>query len=275
MLSPEYYSHLSDDLIKLYSDLDNAIISDIVRRLVKNGEMTGPQNGRQSNCRNREWFTMIFLRRSQARTDTTKNHVRTLFEDAGVESVKNDNIRYREAGLEGIIKLSPAAMQTLNAGYVKCSGDLSNLTLTTANTAQQAYITACNNAYMQISSGAFDYNTAIRNAVKAAAEDGTEVLYPSGHRDKLDVAVRRSVLTGVGQTCRQLSLINARDMGCDIMEITAHSNARPSHAEWQGQLVSLSGRKGLSFAERYRLRHWRRLWRLELPVTTGIRSLRG
>ena len=157
-----------------------------------------------------------------SRTDTTKNHVRTLFEDAGVESVKNDNIRYREAGLEGIIKLSPAAMQTLNAGYVKCSGDLSNLTLTTANTAQQAYITACNNAYMQISSGAFDYNTAIRNAVKAAAEDGTEVLYPSGHRDKLDVAVRRSVLTGVGQTCRQLSLINARDMGCDIMEITAH-----------------------------------------------------
>lgn len=143
-----------------------------------------------------------------------------------------------------MIRLSPAAMQTLNAGYVKCSGDLSNLTLTTANTAQQAYIIACNNAYMQISSGAFDYNTAIRNAVRAAAEDGTEVLYPSGHRDKLDVAVRRSVLTGVGQTCRQLSLINAQDMGCDIMEITAHSNARPSHAEWQGQLVSLSGRKG-------------------------------
>ena len=109
---------------------------------------------------------------------------------------------------------------------------------------QTYYITACNNAYMQIASGAFDYNTAIRNAVRAAASDGTEVLYPSGHRDKLDVAVRRGVLTGVGQTCRQLSFINARDMGCDLMEITAHSNARPSHAEWQGQLVSLSGRKG-------------------------------
>lgn len=71
---------------------------------------------------------------------------------------------------------------------------------------------------MQITSSAFDYNTAIRNAVKAAASEGTEVLYPSGHRDKLDVAVRRAVLTGVGQTCRELSETNAQDMGCDLMK---------------------------------------------------------
>lgn len=244
MLSPEYYSRLTDDLIKLYADLDNAIISDIVRRIVKNGEMTETAKWQAKQLQESGMVYDDVIAEIASRTDATQNHIRTLFEDAGVESVKNDNIRYREAGLEGIIKLSPAAMQTLNAGYVKCSGDLGNLTLTTANTSQQAYITACNNAYMQISSGAFDYNTAIRNAVKAAASDGTEVLYPSGHRDKLDVAVRRSVLTGIGQTCRQLSLINAQEMGCDLMEITAHSNARPSHAEWQGQLVSLSGRKG-------------------------------
>ncbi len=244
MLSPEYYDRLCDDLIKLYADLDNAIISDIVRRLMKNGEMTETAKWQAKQLQESGMVYDDILAEIASRTDATKNHVKTLFEDAGVQAVKNDNVVYKAAGLEGIIKLSPAAMQTLNAGYAKCSGDLSNLTLTTANTAQQAYITACNNAYMQISSGAFDYNTAIRNAVKAAAKDGTEVLYPSGHRDKLDVAVRRSVLTGVGQTCRQLSLINAQDMGCDLMEITAHSTARPSHAEWQGQLVSLSGRKG-------------------------------
>lgn len=244
MLSPEYYDRLCDDLIKLYADLDNAVISDIVRRLVKNGEITETAKWQAKQLQESGMVYDDILAEIASRTDATKNHVKTLFEDAGVQAVKNDNVVYKAAGLEGIIKLSPAAMQTLNAGYVKCSGDLSNLTLTTANTAQQAYITACNNAYMQISSGAFDYNTAIRNAVKAAAKDGTEVLYPSGHRDKLDVAVRRSVLTGVGQTCRQLSLINAQDMGCDLMEITAHSTARPSHAQWQGQIVSLSGRKG-------------------------------
>lgn len=244
MLTPLQYEHLCDELIKLYGDLDNAIISDIVRRLVKNGEMTETAKWQAKQLQESGMLYDDILAEIASRTDATKNHIRTLFEDAGVEAVKNDNVRYREAGLAGVVKLSPAAMQVLSAGYEKCLGELSNLTLTTANTSQQAYITACSNAYMQVSSGAFDYNTAVRNAVKAAAENGSWVLYPSGHRDRLDVAVRRSVLTGVGQTCRRLSLINAQDMGCDIMEISAHSGARPSHAEWQGQLVSLSGRKG-------------------------------
>lgn len=231
MLPPSEYEHLCDDLIKLYADLDNAIISDIVRRLVENGEMTETAKWQAKQLQESGMLYDDIIAEIANRTDASQNHIRTLFEDAAVESVRNDNVRYREAGLAGIIKLSPAAMQVLDAGYKKCSGNLSNLTLTTANTAQQSYITACNNAYMQIVSGAFDYNTAIRNAVKAAAQDGTWVLYPSGHRDRIDVAVRRAVLTGVGQTVRQLSSINANEMGCDLMEITAHSGARPSHAE--------------------------------------------
>ena len=39
----------------------------------------------------------------------------------------------------------------------------------------------------------------------------------------------------------EIFLANARDMDQDIMEISAHAGARPSHAEWQGQIVSLSG----------------------------------
>lgn len=244
MLTPQYYDKLTDELIKLYSDLDNAIISDIVRRLLKAGDVTDTARWQIQQLQESGMLYNDILSEISRRTDATQKQVRDLFEDAGIQAIKNDNVRYHAAGLEGIIKMSDAALQVLNAGYEKCSGNLSNLTLTTANTAQQAYITACNNAYMQITSGAFDYNTAIRNAVKAAASDGTEVLYPSGHRDKLDVAVRRAVLTGVGQTCRTLSETNAQDMGCDLMEITAHSGARPSHAEWQGQIVSLSGRKG-------------------------------
>ncbi len=116
--------------------------------------------------------------------------------------------------------------------------------MTTASQAQQAYIRAATLAEMQIESGAFDYATAIRNAVQSAAQEGAWVSYPSGHRDRLDVAVRRAVLTGVGQTTGQIGLAYAQDMGCDLMEITAHAGARPSHAAWQGKLVSLSGRTG-------------------------------
>lgn len=242
MLSPSEYEHLCDQLITLYDDLDNAIINDMVKRMMKTGKVTEATAWQAKQLQQSGMLYEDILEEIAKRTDATRNQVRTLFEDAGVQSIRNDNRSYKAAGLETIVKMSDAALQTLNAGYKKCMGDLSNLTLTTANTSQTAYIKACNLAYMEVTSGTMDYGTAIRRAVQSAADEGSWILYPSGHRDRLDVAVRRSVLTGVGQTVRKISEINANDMDCDIMEITAHAGARPSHAEWQGQFASLSGK---------------------------------
>ena len=242
MLSPSEYEHLCDQLITLYDDLDNAIINDMVKRMMKTGKVTEATAWQAKQLQQSGMLYEDILEEIAKRTDATRNQVRTLFEDAGVQSIRNDNRSYKAAGLETIVKMSDAALQTLNAGYKKCMGDLSNLTLTTANTSQTAYINACNLAYMEVTSGTMDYGTAIRRAVQSAADEGSWILYPSGHRDRLDVAVRRSVLTGVGQTVRKISEINANDMDCDIMEITAHAGARPSHAEWQGQFASLSGK---------------------------------
>lgn len=242
MLSPSEYEHLCDQLITLYDDLDNAIINDMVKRMMKTGKVTEATAWQAKQLQQSGMLYEDILEEIAKRTNATRNQVRTLFEDAGVQSIRNDNRSYKAAGLETIVKMSDAALQTLNAGYKKCMGDLSNLTLTTANTSQTAYIKACNLAYMEVTSGTMDYGTAIRRAVQSAADEGSWILYPSGHRDRLDVAVRRSVLTGVGQTVRKISEINANDMDCDIMEITAHAGARPSHAEWQGQLASLSGK---------------------------------
>ena len=168
-----------------------------------------------------------------------------MFEDAGVRTVNFDNQIYRAVGLVPVdIRQSPAMRQTLEAGYRKTLGNMRNLTLTTANMGQTTYYNACNQAYMKVISGAFSYQEAIKKAVQKTAQDGAFVLYPSGHRDRVDVAVRRSVLTGVGQTCREIGIMNAEENDCDLMELSAHFGARPTHAEWQGQIVSLSGRKG-------------------------------
>ena len=34
----------------------------------------------------------------------------------------------------------------------------------------------------------------------------------------------------------------AAEMDCDLVEVTSHSGARPSHAEWQGKVYSISGK---------------------------------
>lgn len=244
MLTPSQYEHLCDQLTELYARLDESIIEDITRRMMKTGRVTDTAKWQAQQLQESGLLYEDVLSEIAKHSTATQQHVKSLFEDAGVASIRNDNRYYQAAGLEGIVKMSDRALQTLNAGCLKCQDDLSNLTLTTANAAQQTYLNACNLAYMQVASGTLDYNTAIRRAIQSAAKDGSSVLYPSGHRDKLDVAVRRSVLTGIGQTVRQLSFNHARDMDCDIMELTAHAGARPEHAKWQGKLVSLSGKRG-------------------------------
>jgi len=114
--------------------------------------------------------------------------------------------------------------------------------MSTAVDAQHAFIEAADLAYLQVTSGAFDYISAIRNAVTGLAERGLETVVFPGRRDALDVAVRRAVLTGVAQTTGELQLHRADEMGCDLVETSAHVGARPSHAVWQGRVFSRSGK---------------------------------
>lgn len=66
----------------------------------------------------------------------------------------------------------------------------------------KAYQWALDNAVMQVQSGAISYNQAIKTAVQQLAQSGVKVVdYESGHRDQIDVAARRAVMTGVNQIC--------------------------------------------------------------------------
>lgn len=258
MLSPEYLDECSNQLINLYSELENRIIADIVRRLLKTGDITETAKWEILKAQELGLLYDDVLSLIASQTDATSNHVKALFEDAGVETVNIDNEKYRKMGKTPIdIRQSDSMKQVLEAGYQKTLGNLQNLTMTTAITSQTTFINASNSAYMMVTSGAFSYQDAIRTAIKEMAQKGVSVLTDTikyegtnkkgqhyTHEDKIDVAIRRNILTGVGQTCKQVSLTNAQENGFDLMEINAHSGARPSHAKWQGKRVSLSGRKG-------------------------------
>ena len=241
-LPPEYFDTVADDLLELYTKLDESIVRDIVRRLVKTGGVTDTARWQAQRLQESGLLYEDIVRRVAGISGASDAQVKALFEDAGIEAMKYDFAIYGAAGLSPIpLRQSPAAAQVLQAGISKTAGHLRNLSMTTAATTQTAYINAVTLAEMQVESGAFDYVTAIRNAVKTAAQAGTMVLYPTGWKDRLDVAVRRAALTGVSQTAAQLSLRYADDMDCDLVETTAHPGARPSHQVWQGRVFSRSG----------------------------------
>ena len=95
-------------------------------------------------------------------------------------------------------------------------------------------------AHLKVISGAFSYNDAIYAAVKSLADKGiARVEYPSGRRDNADVCVRRAVLSSVNKSCCDIQLDLANEVGSRYVEVSSHFGARPSHAEWQGQIYSL------------------------------------
>lgn len=112
----------------------------------------------------------------------------------------------------------------------------------------KAYQWALDSAALQVQSGAINYNQAIKTAVKELADSGLKVVdYESGHRDHVDVAVRRAVMTGVSQICAKYTEQSAEYLDTPYFEVSAHVGARDkpgpspwsSHKDWQGKVYSV------------------------------------
>lgn len=110
----------------------------------------------------------------------------------------------------------------------------------------KAYQWALDSATLQIQSGAVNYNQAIKSAVKQLADSGLRYVdYESGHRDHIDVAARRAIMTGVSQICSKYTEQSAEYLGTPYFEVSAHLGARDigtgweNHENWQGKVYSI------------------------------------
>jgi hypothetical protein len=98
------------------------------------------------------------------------------------------------------------------------------------------YQKTLDSAMLDISSGAFDYNTVLKRTVKAMTDSGLRTVdYASGHSNRVDVAARRAVMTGMTQLTAKVNEDNAEQLGTDMFEVSWHGGARPEHQVWQGK----------------------------------------
>lgn len=242
MLTPYFLEHFSGEYLPLSDELDEAITRDIARRIVKTGEVTWTAGYQAYVAQQRGKVYDDIIADVARLTGRSQKQVRAMFKAAGLASVSYDAGIYEAAGLAPVtLAQSAKATAVLMAGVSKTNGLIKNLTKTTASAGQDIFVHAATVMEMKVTSGAFDATTALRQAIKDAASNAKYIVYPSGHRDTLDVAMRRCLQTGVNQTTAEISLAYADEMGCDLVEVSAHFGARPSHAEWQGQVYSRSG----------------------------------
>ena len=76
-------------------------------------------------------------------------------------------------------------------------------------------------------------------SVKQLTNSGLRTIdYASGRSNRVDVAARRAVMTGITQFSGQIADMNAEKLGTDYFEVAWHAGARPTHQVWQGRVYS-------------------------------------
>ena len=242
MLPPSYLDAMPDAFVQLAQQVEDEILQDVARRIGKMGTLTETADWQLWRYQQTEAVRENVVKLLAKYSGKSEATIRRLLKEAATEAMEREDAIYYHYNLESTpFEESAALNNLLNAGARQTCGTWRNLTATTANTVSGAFERTLDVAWGKVATGAFDYKTAVKQAVDSLADEMPEITYPSGHTDSLEVAARRAVLTGVNQTAGKLQEARMDEMNVEFVETSAHGGARPSHAEWQGRRFHRGG----------------------------------
>lgn len=247
MLTPKYLQKLPNNLTKYYQNLEDKILIDITKRINKSLKITGTTSEARIEALLNLGYDLDKIKKEiKSDLNITAHKLGKLVNDAGLKSFAEDAKFYNEGGKK--LKENPAVLKMISTMSKSSIEDLNNLTGTiglAGKPLEKWYKDKLNQGIIDITSGAYSRTEVMRKIVKDVGEKGLEYIeYQSGRNFSVEAAVKMNLVTSVNRLSAEISLENAKEMNQDLMEITAHAGARPTHQEWQGQIVSLSGRDG-------------------------------
>lgn len=248
----DYKKQLSGQIEKHFSDLEMRIMEDIVRRIRKTGKITSTADWQINRLKILGYSSEDIENMLKEALNKSYPEMFELYDKViDWEYVRNKDI-YEQINAEFIPYEENEELQQITEALIQQSGnELQNITkslgfyldygtgkpvLTPLAEVYQKYLDA---ACLDIVTGAFDYNSVLRRVVTQLTNSGLrQIDYASGRANRIDVAARRAVMTGVSQLSGKISEINAKKLGTDYFEVEWHAGARPTHAAWQGKVYS-------------------------------------
>lgn len=251
-MNREYKEQLSRQIERNYSDLEMRIMQDIVRRIKKAGKITSTADWQINRLRILGNSSEDIEKMLKEALNASYPQMFELYDKViDWEYVRNKDI-YEQINAEFIpYEENDELQQITNALIQQTDADLRNITqslgfyldygggkpvLTPLAEVYQKYL---DSACLDIVSGAFDYNSVLRRVVTQLTNSGLrQINYVSGRANRVDVAARRAVMTGITQLTGHISDYNAEKLYTEFFEVAWHSGARPTHAVWQGKVWS-------------------------------------
>lgn len=246
MLTPAYLAGVSSEVVEIFAEVEQEIANDMVKRIVKYGTVSDYTQWQYLKARQLGMFQNGVNDVLQKASIKAGRDVKRLMAQAAKDGLAYDDSIYKLAGLSPkALSKSPALMAIVLQGTDDTLKLLSNFTKTSSIASSATFSAVLDKTYIKILSGAYSPDTAILSAIKEIGQNGINQIPYQGkgggvYYQGMESSVRRAVTTGINQSISKLQLARADEMGCELVEVTAHSGARPSHAEWQGQVYSLT-----------------------------------
>ena len=253
MFTPTEIEALPSVMEQLYRSLQLNIMSDLTERLKANGEEITSAADWQINrlyelgVSKNEIDSLI-----QSTLDVSDDEIDRIYDEVVKSGYARNEELYTSKGKEYIPYAENKQLQQLvkavknqtKSEYRNITGSLGFAVRNPDNTVSftplaKFYQDTLDNGLMQIASGAVDYNTVLKKAVKAMTDSGLRsVEYSSGWSNRVDVAARRALMTGFNQVVAKVNEDNAEQLGTEYFEVSYHRGARPTHQVWQGRVYS-------------------------------------
>lgn len=253
MFTPTEIEALPSAMEQLYRSLQLNIMSDLTERLKANGEEITSAVDWQINrlyelgVSKDEIDSLI-----QSTLDVSDDEIDRIYDEVVKSGYARNEELYTSKGKEYIPYAENKQLQQLvkavknqtKSEYRNITGSLGFAVKNADNTLSftslaDFYQRTLDNGLMQIASGAFDYNTVLKRVVKTMTDSGLRsVEYSSGWSNRVDVAVRRALMTGFNQVVAKVNEDNAEQLGTEYFEVSYHRGSRPTHQVWQGRVYS-------------------------------------
>lgn len=249
MFTPQMLEKMPVELEKIFGELELSIMLDIVRRIKKAGKITRTADYQISRLHELGMSKRVIKKFIQDTLELSKKEINHIYKNVIRSGYVDDEKLYKATG-KPFVKFEDnyELQQMISSIQEQTDNKLYNITNSTGfiqNIDGQNRFTPLTQYYQDvldknvsgILSGAFDYNTAIKNAVNEMTKSGLRTIdYASGRSYRIENAVRMALMTGVNQVTSKISELNAEKLETEYFEVTAHGTARPTHQKWQGKV---------------------------------------
>lgn len=252
MFTPEVTEAIPIALEQIFDSLQMSIMTEIVRMLLEAAEIipsTGYKMSRLYDLGTSKKRIKDIVARTLNLSDKEVENIFTNITESGYNEAESV---FKEQGKEFIPYAENEPLQQfVRAVQAQTQGECKNITQSIGFAKRQPdgslgftpvadyYQETLDKAVTEIASGASDYNTVLEKTVTEMTNSGLRTVdYASGHSNRVTVAARRAVSTGLNQVVGKINEENAEKLGTNYFEVSWHSGARPSHQVWQGRVYS-------------------------------------